>query len=170
MAEGEAIPPEMDGRRVRTVDSDPVEMAAVVRGLNANPRRLCRGIAWFRLPVEGDRMNWSWQTLVAVMEGRDPKVAFKPGVRRPSPGLTEVWITNTGERTVRSRVHVPLELGTEPILAYDVLNGFQEGPDGSLTGPAPRQNEPVLAAWYRTKPGTSGNSEFHPLGEIEVLP
>jgi len=170
VAEGEAIPLAVDGPRVRTVESDPVEMAAVVRDLNKNPPRFCRGIAWFRLPVHGDRMNWSWKTLVAVMEGREPEIAFRPEVRSPSPGLTEIWIANTGERNVRSRVRMPLKWGSDPVLAYDVLNGFQEGPYGSLTGPAPAPDLPVLAAWYRTKPGQPGSSEFHPLGEIEVLP
>ncbi len=60
-----------EGFTLTEVRADPTELAAIVRRLQTRPPENCLGIAWFRLPVETDDRNWSWEVLRSVMkEGR----------------------------------------------------------------------------------------------------
>ena len=52
------------------VRADPEEIARIAQKLRANPPENCLGIAWFRLPIETDDRNWSWDMLKKAM-GRD---------------------------------------------------------------------------------------------------
>ena len=53
------LPAWPDGWRVHLVMSDPDEMARVVRSVREGAWPNCLGIAWFRLPVDTDRLNWA---------------------------------------------------------------------------------------------------------------
>jgi len=55
------------------------------------------GVLWYRLPVAGDRLNWSWSTLRAVTAGRAPQGAIRATLREPEPGLVEIDLLNAGE-------------------------------------------------------------------------
>jgi len=65
--------------QVRDVRAEPAEVADIVRGLSERRPSQCRGVAWFRLPVDTDARNWSWQTLEEVMDGRAPAGAEATG-------------------------------------------------------------------------------------------
>ena len=71
-------------------------MAELVRDWTRGPAPGADGILWYRLPVAGDRLNWSWPTLRAVMAGRAPGRG-RAAVREPEPGLVEIDLVNDGE-------------------------------------------------------------------------
>ncbi|MDX9973956.1 MAG: DUF3142 domain-containing protein, partial [FCB group bacterium] len=79
----------------RIVMADPEVLAKVVATLRAKPPAWCRGIAWFRLPVDSDTLNWSWPALESVMKGKAPSTLPLAELRRPAKNLFELWLTNT---------------------------------------------------------------------------
>lgn len=172
-AEGPApVPPA--GGRIRTVSADPVAMAKVVRNLTQRPPYGLIGIAWFRMPVESDELNWPLPALLAVCEGREPSSAVAAELRSPSDGLFEVWVRNSGEIWSASTVSLAVEWPGGRPLAYDVHNGFsaveESGRIGMrLTGPAPRSNDAVLAAWFRVAPNGGVSGPPPVLGPVEFI-
>ncbi len=140
--------------QVRTVMADPEELAHVVSKIHDAAPANCLGIAWFRLPVSTDELNWSWATLQAVMAGQEPEVEFAVEMKTPQPGLYEVWVSNIGEVNVLEQIRLDVEWGGVSIVAHDVLRGFTEHPRNDnastvLTGPSPKTGSPVQAAWFR---------------------
>ncbi|HSS75838.1 MAG TPA: DUF3142 domain-containing protein [Thermoanaerobaculia bacterium] len=69
LAEGPLVS-SAEGITIRSATSDPQAMAGLVRGWTEKRPKELTGILWYRLPVEGDRGNWSWPTLRSVMAGR----------------------------------------------------------------------------------------------------
>lgn len=70
----EGSPPALpEGYTIAEINADPRELAEVVNRLREDRPPFCLGAAWFRLPVETDTRNWSWETLEAVMDGRCPQ-------------------------------------------------------------------------------------------------
>jgi hypothetical protein len=139
--------------------ADPREMASVVHALHDRAPNNCLGMAWFRLPVSTDELNWSWATLQAVMAGQEPDVEFAVEVKSPQPGLHEIWVSNIGEMNVLEQIRFEVEWPGGKVAAHDVLRGFTEHPrsdDAStvLTGPSPKTGSPVQAAWFRLDPKT----------------
>lgn len=152
IAEQRANPPG-PGYRERRVLTDPEAMAQLVTALNDNPPEQCLGLVWFRLPVQGDRLNWSWATLQAVMDGRAPRVDVRVAIENPKEGLYEVWVENVGENTP----HKPVQIAwpqTTTVKFSDTMNGYNWNEDGSsvsLSGPAPETGKRIRVAWYRTE-------------------
>lgn len=157
-----------EGRGVQTRDavSDPDEMLAILADLRDRTPRHLRGIVWFRLPVETDRMNWTWAEMKAVLAGRPPTVEIIATIKSPKENLYEVWITNKGERNVSGNVTIPVSWSGGAPVAWDAMGDFRSRSSmNQLIGPAPRSGEEKLAAWYRVT-GTSGSisvqkAEFH---------
>lgn len=85
------------GVTVRTVRSDPAAMAGLIRGWTRDRPLELAGVIWFRLPVAGERLNWSWPTLRAVKAGKAPQPAVRFLQRKPEPGLVEIDLLNAGE-------------------------------------------------------------------------
>jgi hypothetical protein len=56
----------------------------------------CRGVIWYRLPVAGDRWNWSGAALAEVMAGRAPVAAVQLETHRNEAGFYEVTARNRG--------------------------------------------------------------------------
>ncbi len=171
-AEGPAI--WKPGWKVRVAVADPVEMARVVRHVRGRLPKHCLGIVWFRLPVDIDELNWSWSTLKAVMQGREPEVAFRAEVRNPGAGLYELWLANTGETNIRGMVSFDVVCESGAVRAYDILGDFREDEQGSsdrirISGPAPGLASPVMAAWYRLDPEKSGHGERVVAGDVQVV-
>lgn len=83
--------------QIRTVRADPEALAALARGLAAEPPAFCTGLLWFRLPVAGDRLNWDAITLATVLRGETPAAALVVEARRVEPGLMEIVVRNTGQ-------------------------------------------------------------------------
>ncbi len=158
-AEGPELPVR-PGYQTQTVMANADRIATDVRRFRERPPRYCKGIVWFRLPIDTDRLNWSWPTLQAVMEGRSPETRLEMEIRTQAEGLHEVWIVNRGERNVREPFRFTVAPKGLQVAAYDAVNGFTELEKAhQFTGPAPPPGEEWLAVWYRTAP----NSEEPPL-------
>ncbi len=150
--------PPPPGWRAREAAADPAGIAALVREWTADPPRNCRGIVWFRLPVDGDRMNLPWGAFAKLIAGEAPTAEVVAEWSSPRPGLRELRLRATGDcrppGDVRCAVHWP----AGAVMAYDVLGGYTGEPapagDGvTLRGPAPEPGEEaVMAAWFRLGP------------------
>jgi len=108
----------------RTVFADPYAMARLVRTWQTNRPACMQGITWFRLPVEGDRMNWQWVTLSTVMAGQIPDRSITVKAEYPIPELAEIVLINTGNADWYSDVRVQVEWNQGKCVAADGLRGF----------------------------------------------
>jgi Protein of unknown function (DUF3142) len=112
---------------VRTVRSDPVAMAGLIRGWTRDRPAALTGVIWYRLPVTGERLNWSWPTLRAVMAGRAPQPAVRFLQRKPEPGLMDIDLLNAGESdipwpaTVRIRWRGRAPIAADGLAVYRVV-------------------------------------------------
>lgn len=172
-AEGSA-PLLKPGQRIRTVMTEPKDIANVVREVRADPPHNLIGFVWFRLPVARDELNWTWQTLQAVRDGRAPEASFRAEVKNPSPDLYEIYVSNNGESLETGTVQTTVRFDTREVIASDTHNGFsliQTNPQSAnIAGPAPRPGDSVLAAWFRFKPGIATSPPPIQVGSVAKAP
>jgi len=142
------------GSRAREVRADAAEMGKLVRELTDTPPANCTGIIWYRLPCASDRLNWSWQTLTAVMRGDVPQPQTQIRCQRPSPALVELVIENTGNADDRAPRLLTVTWADGILLAADALGGFakhsQSRNEIIFKGvPHVRPGERKMVAWLR---------------------
>ena len=154
--------------QMREVMADPDQMAAATQQLREHSPRNCLGVAWFRLPVETDRLNWPWPTFKAVIASRKPTDAYEATVRNPKPDLYEIWIKNSGERTAESPLHISLDLHGAALLARDGIGGYQWDREAVLAGPAPQPGTKRMAGWFRLIPDGNKSSSAQFI-KVEVV-
>lgn len=154
---------------VHTVRSEPKAMAGLIRDWTRDRPAELVGVLWYRLPVAGDRLNWTWPTLRAVMAGRTPQGELSAAVRRPEPELVEIDLLNAGEAEVPwpSRVRVRWK-GKAPSAAdglavYKIVSADRseirlEGSGSGLLRPGERR----VIAWLRFAAPTEV--------QVEILP
>lgn len=153
--------------------ANPISLAETVRQLRSAPPPHCRGIAWFRLPVDTDRLNWPWPILRRVMAGERPQLDCRAEVRHPREGLCEIWLVPSPPMPPGLSVRVKL-VTDAPIRASDMLAGFKQDGDGSggsdiiLTGPLPL-TEPRLAAWFDYKPDSEAKVSGITIVNLEIV-
>jgi hypothetical protein len=111
--------------RLREARSDPAAAAGLVREWTRERPAELAGILWYRLPVEGDRLNWTASTLRAVMAGRVPRSAVRVDVRAPEPGLVEIDLLNTGDGQGSTPSPISIGWPDGSLLAADGLAGYQ---------------------------------------------
>jgi uncharacterized protein DUF3142 len=145
-----------EGIEVRTARSDPAVLASLIRGWTRDRPAELSGVLWYRLPVEGDRLNWSWPALRAVMAGQEPRGDVRAAIRAPEPGLVEIDLFNdgNGESPLPSETRVRWKDGT--LNAADGLAGYETRPAAGnelrLERPRPgrlRPGERRTIAWLR---------------------
>ena len=151
---GEEVEETYDGCTTRELAADPATLAAVVRALREAPPPHWRGFAWFRLPVEGDQLNWTWPVLENVMNGQSPETDLHVEVRTPSSHLYEVWIVNKGVYRPVEPIRVAGDWRDGGVVAHDVVGGFrrvggQSDATWELAGPVPHPGEETMVAWFR---------------------
>lgn len=144
-----------EGARLRRVNSDPEAMAGLIQSWTRDRPEQLAGILWYRLPVEGDRMNWSRSTLKAVMAGRTPAAEVRAARREPEPGLVEIDLVNSGEAEAPSPALVRVRWKGAAPIAADGLSVYQlvkgpgeirlEGSGGGVLRPGERRT----IAWLR---------------------
>jgi hypothetical protein len=113
------------GARLRTVRSDPGAVAALVKEWSQSPPREFQGLIWYRLPVEGDRLNWSWPTLAAVMAGRIPAPKLEVQIRYPDPKLAEFDFVNNGDGDASLPLEFTVSCPGARFVAGDALHGYE---------------------------------------------
>jgi hypothetical protein len=114
------------GTQVRVARADAVAMARLAHELEKAPPPNCAGVIWFRLPVEGDRLNWDIITLNTILRGETPAAKIIVAVEWSEPGLAEIVAFNAGTTSEPppARVAVRWPPAERP-LASDALGGFR---------------------------------------------
>ncbi len=138
-AEG-AYPNWPEGTRTREVLSDPIELAELVKDLTLDRPENMAGLIWYRMPVSGDRLNWPWPTLEAVMDGRVPNRSLTVKEEKPESGLFDIYLVNNGETSEVPDVKFSITWTDADLLAFDLLRDFMitdQGPGTvTLQGPS----------------------------------
>lgn len=100
--------------------ADPVEVTSLLRILSDSRYEKVTGIDWFRLPLKGERQNWTMEGLTEVMAGRSL-----------SSGLELITIQHDGlcDFSVRNPTDQPLPL---PSLRVAWLEGDLIGGDATF--------------------------------------
>jgi len=114
-----------EGARIREVDSNPLELAALARHWAADRPTALRGIIWYRLPTIVDKFCWRWPTLGAIVAARVPREVLRVSARRVESGLVEISLANEGELDVSSRLAVEVRWSNARLVAGDALRDFE---------------------------------------------
>lgn len=146
------------GYTTRTALANPVEIATLVQELLASPPAGCEGITWFRLPVSGDELAWSWPTLRTVVRGDVPVPRLVLLSRTTARGTLDLSQTNQGDASAEP-LAFRIEWRDAHLLAADGLGGWRierENPQSALVRPPPhgsngllRPGESVDVGWLR---------------------
>ncbi len=143
---------------VRELSAEPSALAALVRSLHADRPAALTGVIWYRLPVDGDRLNWSWPTLAAVAAGRTPAPHLVVESHTTDSGLAEISLVNRGDGDFAGSVRLAASWRDAHRLGADALGHFAITAETArsllLTAPALRlaagQRHP--AGWLRLSP------------------
>lgn len=152
---------------VRELSAEPSALAALVRSLHADRPAALTGVIWYRLPVDGDRLNWSWPTLAAVAAGRTPAPHLVVESHSTDSGLAEISLVNRGDGDFAGPVRVAASWRDAHRLGADALGHFAITAETArslrLTAPALRlaagQRRP--AGWLRLSPPDSTAAHVH---------
>jgi Protein of unknown function (DUF3142) len=113
-----------EGTQTREVRADPVALSGLIREWTRDRPKWMQGVIWYRLPVRGERWNWPWPTLKAVMSGQPPRASLRAQLRHPDPGLIEVDVANVGTADRTSPVQMEVSWQGARRVAGDALQGF----------------------------------------------
>jgi hypothetical protein len=138
-----------------------------VRSLEADRPAALTGVIWYRLPVDGDRLNWSWPTLAAVAAGRTPSPRLVVELHATAAGLAEISLVNRGDGDFAGPVSLAASWRDAHRLGADALGHFAITAETArslrLTAPALRlaagQRRP--AGWLRLSPPDSTPAHVH---------
>jgi hypothetical protein len=118
------------------------------------------GVAWFRLPVAGERDTLTPAAFNAVLAGRVPTSMVEVGVAeatdQAAPGTLDVFVTATGEDEVMNPC-VELTWDGHSPLAIDAVRGEPDSGSGwarfEVQGLVRPGDAPRPAGWIRLAPG-----------------
>ena len=85
------------GGRARLVSAEPRAMADLVAHWSRSRPEGMQGIIWYRLPVDGDRLNWAWPTLSRVMAGEAPAAQLAVRAVPIDDAVIELVAENSGD-------------------------------------------------------------------------
>lgn len=143
--------------KLRTVNSNPLELAALLQTWTARRPAAMRGVIWYRLPVAVDNLNWRWPTLRAMLAARVPRESFRAGTRRVEPGLVEISLVNEGELDISSWLAVEARWSGARLVSGDGQRGFQLVDGGPSAASFQTQTQPcrlrtgesIVVGWLR---------------------
>jgi hypothetical protein len=125
-ASAEGPPPARpSGTQYRELSADASAMAQLVADWTRDRPVSMRGLIWYRLPVEGDRLNWRWRTLETVMAGQPPFARLEAVLESSSDGLTEVRVVNQGSADRTGPIAIRLRWSGAHRLGADGIRGFE---------------------------------------------
>ncbi len=146
------------GTKLRSTRADPVSLAALVATWHARHPTPMTGVLWYRLPTPRDELNWRFETLAAVMNGKTPS-ARRRVVQRSSPeGWVELDLVNDGDAD--ASLYVTIDVEVTGSVSCDARAGFRWTRNGStlrfeaaselaLRRLAPGERRPV--GWIRAE-------------------
>lgn len=111
------------GVRVVRWDAQPEAMANLLAQWQRARPAMLRGVSWYRLPVAGDNLNWSWKTLQVVMQGHVPKRQLHVVVSRSQP--SEIVAINDGEADESLPKTISARWSEGKLIAADALEGYE---------------------------------------------
>ncbi len=156
---------------VSVVATRPNKMLSLVRRWQQDRPARMTGVVWYRLPVEGDRLNWAPVTFAQVIDGKTVSPDLRLRVLRPEPGLVEIDLHNAGTDQARLDRPIALRWTGAGLLASDPLNGYRwidaDGPAATLVPPKtwpintlqPGQTRKI--AWLRFESGSDAKVDAH---------
>lgn len=112
------------GSRLKEMRAEPQEMASLIKKWMTKRPAYCEGVIWYRLPVAGEKRNWSWPTLEMVIRGETPIKSSQLAVTWQEDSLAELELRNTGGDEVSISGEVVLAWTGAKLLAGDSLRGF----------------------------------------------
>jgi hypothetical protein len=142
------------------VRCEPSLLVQLLEAWSRQPPAHMSGVAWFRLPVDGERDALTPAAFEAVVSGRVPsrtaEVQVVEATEEAAPGTLDIFVIATGEDDV---VDPCVELaweGHSPI-AIDGVRGTPESEAGrawfKVEGLLRPGDEPRIAGWIRLAPG-----------------
>jgi hypothetical protein len=147
------------GTNVRLLCADAPALAGLVRQWTAGHPEAMRGILWYRMPTEDDRLNWRWPTLKSVMAGKVPAAKVRVEVSRTEELLREIEVINDGDGDASLDFDVQLEWEEADLTAADAVNGFERSqasshsmilkPGGELPMPFLSPGRSLTIGWLR---------------------
>lgn len=148
------------GIRTRQIVARPDEIAGLVRSLRQRHPASLQAIIFYRMPVAGDRLNWPFCTLQAVMQGHVPSAQLRAMLEEQEDGLRDVLIENAGTADSAGQIVATVTLQSGHGVAADALVDFavhqvdpehwQWEADGTVVI---RPGERRRIGWIRTSPG-----------------
>jgi hypothetical protein len=141
------------GTRYKEVRSDPQAMSDLVRLWSTHRPSFLTGILWYRLPVDGDRLNWTWPTLQSVIRGSALQPDLRVETSTEDSLLFEIDLINRGTSDAIRPAQILVRWRGSRLVAADGLAGFtaeDKGPASiQFSSPAESfQQEP-----FRLEPG-----------------
>lgn len=149
------------GLTVRHVSAEPVTLAGLVTGLTTDRPAALTGVIWHRLPIAGDRMNWSWPTLAAVMSGQATASRLTAAPHRGDGGRIEFRLTNAGNGDFSGSVALTAHWPAGRRIATEIGDGFVLSSTNArslrLTAPTLRlaAGESCVVGWVRLSTAVS---------------
>ncbi len=108
---------------LRTFETDPAEMANLVREWTASRPPSMLGVIWYRLPLTTDKRNWPQVTWRSVMAGRTPQPHL--AIELTDGPLVDVRLSNQGDAASTEPEQVSLTWqGSQPEAA-EALPGWR---------------------------------------------
>jgi Protein of unknown function (DUF3142) len=113
------------GSQSKEARADPLQISQLVQEWSSNTPPALKAILWYRLPIQGDTLNWRWPTLSAILQSRTPRKSVRVESHRVEPGLIEIGLVNDGELDISSRLAVKTRWSGARLVAGDGLHGFE---------------------------------------------
>jgi len=137
---------------LQEVRSDPAQIAGLVRAWTLDHPAPMKGLIWYRLPVDGDRLNWAAPTLACVMQGLTPRPSLAVESLPKESCLCDIQVVNRGTAdAVLTGAVIRIPCDSNEVAAADALGGWTWARrPGCLALAVPLRSPPP-----RLKPGDS---------------
>lgn len=108
----------------RRIMADPSAMAKLIQQLSRNSPSHCMGVIWYRLPIEGERLNWDALTWRSVMQGFTAKSDWRISAVTKEDGVTEIQILQASPVAAKPPSMVQLKWSGAEALAWDAQRHY----------------------------------------------
>lgn len=122
----EVLPERLRDAQVwRLLTADAGEMAGLLCEWRRERPTLLTGVVWYRLPVEGDRFNWSRAAWRDVREGKIPVAELRGEFVATRPLLRDASLANAGELPMLLPEEIVWEWDGAVVVALDAVGGYR---------------------------------------------